>query len=304
MAQSIKDAMNMAACKSSLLKEMTEEERQKLQTVLTNMLSEIQDACSRANIEFAVAYGTVLGAIRHHGFIPWDDDIDLIMLRSEWEKFKCVFPKILGDRYVMEAPCYNNADSKTTWGKVYLKNTELIEIQELSMPFEKGIFIDVFIMDNVSDNRFVRRFDAFVSYWMKGIATSQLLYKFQNAKMDSYMRFDKHVKKYYQKRLLLGKLFSFVSHKRWCKWFDLFVSRHHKQTQNITVAMATSYEEELFDRNDILPFQKAVFNGLLVKVPNHVDVYLTKLYGKNYMQIPPVEKREKHFIVNLDFGKE
>ena len=302
MARSLKDAMFAAVAKSSLVKEVQEEERLRLQTVLTNMLRDIQDACKEADIDFAVAYGTVLGAVRHQGFIPWDDDIDLIMVRSEWERFKECFSDILGDKYTMEAPLFQNKDSKTTWGKIYLRDTELVEIQEVAMPFEKGIFIDVFILDNVSDCSLVRKIDAFVSYWMKGIATSQLLYKFQNAQMKDLMASDEQVRQYYKKRLLLGKMFSFISHKRWCEWLDKFISRHHKQTKNMTVAMATSYEEELFDRNDILPFRTATFNGLKVNIPNRSDVYLSKLYGENYMQLPPVEKRERHFIVSLKFG--
>ena len=302
MAKSIKEAMSTAVAKSSFLKEITEEERLRLQTVLTNMLRDIQDACKEADIDFAVAYGTVLGAVRHLGFIPWDDDIDLIMVRSEWERFKEKFSNILGDKYSMEAPRFQNKDSKTTWGKIYLRNTELVEIQEVAMPFEKGIFIDVFILDNVSDCSLIRKIDAFISYWMKGIATSQLLYKYQSTQMKALMASDKQVGEYYKKRLLLGKMFSFIPHKVWCGWFDKFIGRHHKQTRNMTVAMATSYEEELFDRNDLLPFRTATFNGLEVKVPNRLDVYLSKLYGEKYMQLPPVEKREKHFIVSLNFG--
>ena len=168
------------------------------------------------------------------------------------------------------------------------------------MPFEKGIFIDVFVYDNVPNNKMVRKLDGFLSFWMKGIATSQLLYKYENKDMRAFMNATPDSAKYYKRRILLGKLFSFVSHKKWCDFLDSYMARH-KKSEYITVPMGTSYEYELFKATDIVPFVKGQFNGLSVNLPHNTDLYLRRLYGDDYMQIPPIEKREKHFIVSLKF---
>lgn len=187
METSQRNVMTRLAVETKLLKEVGEKDRNKLQEVLTEMLQDIQIACDKEQLQVALGYGSVIGAVRHGGFIPWDDDIDLIMLREDWERFKLVFDDVLGDKYILEAPNYGNKDTKCTWGKIYKRNTELVEIMEKDMPFEKGIFIDVFVYDNVPNNKMVRKLDGFLSFWMKGIATSQLLYKYENKDMRAFM---------------------------------------------------------------------------------------------------------------------
>ena len=300
METSQRNVMTRLAVETKLLKEVGEKDRNKLQEVLTEMLQDIQIACDKEQLQVALGYGSVIGAVRHGGFIPWDDDIDLIMLREDWERFKLVFDDVLGDKYILEAPNYGNKDTKCTWGKIYKRNTELVEIMEKDMPFEKGIFIDVFVYDNVPNNKMVRKLDGFLSFWMKGIATSQLLYKYENKDMRAFMNATPDSAKYYKRRILLGKLLSFVSHKKWCDFLDSYMARH-KKSEYITVPMGTSYEYELFKATDIVPFVKGQFNGLSVNLPHNTDLYLRRLYGDDYMQIPPIEKREKHFIVSLKF---
>ena len=128
METSQRNVMTRLAVETKLLKEVGEKDRNKLQEVLTEMLQDIQIACDKEQLQVALGYGSVIGAVRHGGFIPWDDDIDLIMLREDWERFKLVFDDVLGDKYILEAPNYGNKDTKCTWGKIYKRNTELVEI--------------------------------------------------------------------------------------------------------------------------------------------------------------------------------
>ena len=86
-----RDIMNRLAASSSLLQEVTEQELHDLKSVLLGMMQDIHDVCMARDIRYTLVGGSILGAIRHQGFIPWDDDIDIAMRRKDWERFKDIF---------------------------------------------------------------------------------------------------------------------------------------------------------------------------------------------------------------------
>lgn len=303
MAKSAKDVMNELARESNLLHEVTSEERAMLQKTLMEMMHDIHDVCVRHEIRYGLVGGSCLGAVRHKGFIPWDDDIDISMCRSDWEKFKTIFDEELGNKYVMEAPRYGNKDTKCTWAKVYKKGTILSEIQDENCPYEKGIFLDIFFYENVSDNPLVRKFDARVSDFMKGVATSIVYYKYPNETVKKFYAADPASNRYYKMRCFLGFLFSWVSHKTWCCWFDKFVSRHKTPGRYITIPTGRkNYLGEIQERNWWEPHKLSAFEDAEFFIPAEAHNYLVTIYGDSYMQLPPEDKREKHFCVELKFG--
>lgn len=295
--------MNSLARRTDFLMEVDETKRHALQKVLVGMMQDIHDVCANHNIGYALVGGSCLGAIRHQGFIPWDDDIDISMLREDWEKFKACFDEELSDKYVMEAPRYGNKDTKTTWAKVYKKGTLLQEIQDIGTPYEQGVFIDIFFYENVSDNKLVRKIDACVSNFLKGVATSIIFYKYPNDLMLKYYSATASTLKYYKMRRFLGFLFSWISHQRFCDLYDKFVSRHKKKTGYITAPTGRkNYMGEILQLDWWGPQQLVPFEHTSFFVPADYHNYLKTLFGNSYMQLPPEEKREKHFIVNIDFG--
>lgn len=305
MIFSAKEVMCSIASKSTMLKPVTEDERHKLQQVLTNMLDEVQCVCDKIGVQIVLCGGSCLGAVRHKGFIPWDDDLDIAITRKDWEKFKDCFNGVLSTKYVLEAPNYNNADTKFPWGKIYLKGTEMQEFLDLNLPYNKGIFIDVFVIENVANNKLIRYFDACITTIMKYVATSMLFYRYPNYEMQLFFSTTIKTLLYYRVRQVLGFFFSFVTHKTWLKWYDLFASRHKGETQKVTIPTGTKlYFGEMQNRNVWQPYSKAEFNGLKVNIPHDSHKYLSTLYGKDYMQEPPVEKRISHFVISLSFPSE
>lgn len=301
MIFSAKEVMYKITSSSSILKPITEAERRKLQQILTQMLDEVQCACNNVGIPIVLCGGSCLGAVRHKGFIPWDDDLDIAIMRKDWDKLKKCFNDILSNKYVLEAPNYNDKDSKYPWGKIYLKESEMQDVIDINLPYNKGIFIDIFVIENVANNKIIQYFDAFITTLMKYVATSMLLYKYPNKTMDVFFSVNKKSLLYYRLRQLLGFTFSFVTHKKWLKWYDMLASRH-KETNLTTIPTGTNlYLGEMLNRDTWLPYATAMFNGLEVSIPHDTNTYLTKLYGKDYMTIPPVEKQESHFIVSLKF---
>ena len=302
MGKSAKEIMNNLALKSNCLMEVDQDMRNHLQDVLVEMMQDIHNVCIKREIGYALVGGSCLGAVRHQGFVPWDDDIDISMLREDWEKFRSCFDEELGEKYVMEAPQYGNKDCKTTWAKVYKKKTVLQEIMDVDTPYEQGIFIDIFFYENVSNNKIIRKIDACLSDFLKGVATSMVFYKYPNELMKQYYGATPQTKRYYNMRRFLGFLFSWMSHKRFCDCYDKFVSRHKTPSEYITAPTGRkNYMGEILQRKWWIPQKQVKFENTEFLVPADSHNYLLTLFGKNYMQLPPVEKREKHFIVKLKF---
>lgn len=302
MGKSAKEIMNNLALKTNCLMEVDQDMRNRLQDVLVEMMQDIHNVCIKRKIGYALVGGSCLGAVRHQGFIPWDDDIDISMLREDWEKFRSCFDEELGEKYVMEAPQYGNKDCKTTWAKVYKKKTVLQEIMDVDTPYEQGIFIDIFFYENVSNNKIIRKIDACLSDFLKGVATSMVFYKYPNELMKQYYGATPQTKRYYNMRRFLGFLFSWMSHKRFCDCYDKFVSRHKTPSEYITAPTGRkNYIGEILQRKWWIPQKQVKFENTEFLVPADSHNYLLTLFGKNYMQLPPVEKREKHFIVKLKF---
>ena len=123
----------------------------KLQMVLLDMLSEVDRVCKKHDINYTLIGGTLLGAVRHGGFIPWDDDIDIAMLRSEFEKFKFVCQaEVDSDRYFFQD---NSTDPEYRWGYARLRrlDSEFVRIGQEHMKMRTGIFLDIYPADNIPD---------------------------------------------------------------------------------------------------------------------------------------------------------
>ncbi|MCH5174674.1 MAG: LicD family protein [Prevotellaceae bacterium] len=303
MIKNIKNIMASHGNKLQMLRRITDDERQTLQNVLLGMYIDIMSACRALDIGCTLVGGSALGAVRHNGFIPWDDDFDIGMTRDEWEVFKRNFQQLLGDKYILEAPNYENKDSKQLLSKIYYKGTEYVMLEEMNFPYNNCIFIDVFIIDNVSDSFLVRKFDTFVANLMRVASITSQEFRFPNPLQKRVMTSTPSLFIYYYIRQVAGLLFSLIPHKTWCLWFDRFVSRHNvnKTSKYVTVPTGLKrYGGEMLKREVFFPYSKGLFEGNEVNLPNNTHDYLTIIYG-NYMKLPPEDRRETHPIVSLKF---
>jgi len=131
---SAKNIMTEIVSKSNLLVEVEGKNKQKLMQILLDIMQDVHIACVRNDIKYGIVGGTALGAVRHKGFIPWDDDFDIAMSRKEYNHFKDIFEKELGDKYILECPNYKKVDSKTAFAKIHKKGTQLWEVQDVAIP--------------------------------------------------------------------------------------------------------------------------------------------------------------------------
>lgn len=278
------------------MKKMTLDEIKKVELgILKNLVAYLEEN----NLRYIIDYGTLLGAIRHGGFIPWDDDMDLNMSRKDYDYFAKEFEKSMGDKYELFVP---DGKHKIThlFMKVSKKGTVQEEIYTAGCNVKTGIAIDIFPIENVPEQFMLRKMKGLLSNIFAYTAVS--IYMFQNN--SSYL---KNAYKgtwkgriNYVLRNILGALFSFRSYEKWYLDFDKFAQTKAEGTYCTVPTGRKHYNGELQNRNVFFPTKETVFEGVKAYVPCQEEKYLTALYG-DYMKLPPEDKREKHFYTQIEF---
>jgi lipopolysaccharide cholinephosphotransferase len=282
---------------SDILYSLNDDERQQLKKCLMSILVDFVAVCEKHGLCYMLSGGTVLGAVRHKGFIPWDDDLDIMMPRCDYNKFIEIFEDELSHKYVLRVP-NSKYEVSNTFMKIVKKNTTLIDIYNLETPFLKGVYIDVFPIENAPNNTVIRGIKGFLSDAMAYIGVSMYMYEHKNDLIKSYFYSSNEGKVNYIFRLFLGFCFKLIGYKRWYNRYDRFV-QHKAQTGVCTIPTGRKhYRGEAHDQSVFFPVCKGQFEGETVNLPNDTVSYLENLYG-DYMKIPSVEDRERHYFVEF-----
>lgn len=272
---------------------LTAEELKKAQFLMLKILKEVHRVCEENNIHYFLSDGTLIGAVRHNGFIPWDDDLDIGMLRADYEKFCEIAPKFLGDEYLLQ----NNTIDKgygLQFAKVILKDTLWIETSAENTKREySGLYIDIFPYDKVPYDVKIQK-----KHYKKYYFTNALI--FIKLKYNTFKR----TKGLFRKLYFIYKWI--IS--RFCSLDSLLQKRRALCTKFEKLSsdfVVTKYggnfykNQEPYDSYSIL--LKHVFEDASFYIPEDYDTILSNLYG-NYMELPPPEKRLNHGIKEFNFG--
>lgn len=278
----------------SFLEYKISETTQKLHNCQLLLALELKRICTKHNIRFFMIAGTLLGAVRHHGFIPWDDDMDFAVMRSDYEDFLSACKEDLGEDFILQEM---NTDPNygLPMAKILLKGTRLTERTTKDNKTLKGIYIDVFPYDNIPDRQEPRKKHEKRLYVLKRLFLAK-----QGYKIAQKGEFSK------QFIYTVLKIASFFMSKNFIRnSLDKEMKRFENEKTELVAAIggAYSYSKESvkrswFEETVMLPFENTE-----LPAPKDYEEYLTCFYG-DYMTPPPEDKRDnRHNVVELDFGK-
>lgn len=283
-----------------LYKEYEPEILQKLQKIEKSVLKDFDQFCQDHEIEYFGCGGTLLGAIRHQGFIPWDDDIDVGMTREHYEKFLKVMKEEENDAYGI-VNFREDSSFPVMITKWYKKGTIFRDQDAVTCGYHSGIAVDIFCFDNVADDEKALRAQA-----MKAWIFGKLLVLRQISEPTIYADGWKA-----KMMLLVSKIANRflsvlpVSPEFFYHRAEEAVTRYSEEdTQRVAFLFDPTPYTSMLKRSDIYPVRELPFEGMMLKFPNKPHVYARTRYGKDYMKLPPVEKRHNHPPAELSFGEE
>lgn len=257
------------------MKQMTLDEVKKVQL---NILSYVASFCEENGIQYWIDSGTLLGAIRHKGYIPWDDDIDIGMLREDYDRFSALFNETSQEYRFL---CVENTpDFYLPHGKVCDDSTILFEPDENG--FRSAVNIDVFVYDHAPDDD--RELDRMYD------RRDQLRHR--HAVLNTGIVYAGNPLKYVAKKIrkLIFKVLYGKQNliKEMVKNSKLYATDSTSRVGNFTAYTRMSCDKRVFE-----DFVDVEFEGMSFKAPIGYDEWLRSFYG-DYMTLPPVEKRVSH----------
>lgn len=263
---------------------------QRCELIISN---EIKRICEANNIRYFMVAGTVLGTVRHSGFIPWDDDMDFGMERTEYERFCHVCETSLGSEFVLQT-WDTDPDYPFSFGKVRLKNTKVKELfASSSATRENGIFVDVFPFDNAPDDLDKRKKQEKMYFFYRRALWIKKGYG-KNVLTQGF----KQKFKYYAFLLLCG----FIPYRMLKKAFNRSIQKYNNEnTKRLVFDAPYSYEKNCVDRELIIDLIDGDFEEYSFPMPSNYQSYLNHLYG-DYMKLPTPNERHSHDILEVDFG--
>lgn len=262
---------------------MENSELRELQLIELDILKEVDRICKKNKITYYMAEGSLLGAMRHQGFIPWDDDLDIAMLRSDYEKFLKIAPKEISKKYEIQ----HQTTIKNYWSpfiKVrYLDNSKYAQKHIAHLTNHNGPLLDIFPIDNVpKENNLKQYIQAFKIKLYRGMLGLKLYRKPKNLK--TYIVW------------FLAKFYTIKNlHQKLDKTFKKYNNENNPYLVNL--ASYYNYKKQTFLKDFYGTPRYVKFEDIMVPVPKEAEKILTKIYGEDYTNIPPIEKRitKHHF---------
>ena len=238
------------------------------------------------SIDYYLIAGSALGAARHQGFIPWDDDIDVGMFRSDYEKFLSIADNFCADYQIQNFRNAKNCDYGLT--RIYFPNTYIEDNAIEGTCLDKRLYLDIFPLDNIPDNK-----EQQVEF-EKRIKKKKTIIARIDAKNYNNGKFSLLVKK-------IVSLFLRPFRQTLLKSFDKLMRKYENTETASVCSLCSQYSfekqamrKEIYGTPTLQEFSSCAFY-----FPEKLDLYLTTLYGENYMIVPPVEKRRKGHNIYL-----
>ena len=272
--------------------QMTQSELKQLQQTQIEIIAEVDRICKKHGIRYNMVGGTMLGAIRHKGYIPWDDDADIGFLRDEYEKFRAICRTELDpDKFYMQ-DLRDTPGYRWGYGKLRRCGTEFVRLNQEKMPYGMGISIDLMPFDNVPDGEFARRWHFLRCFIYRKFFWSHI---------------GKDTAAHWWQRLCF-RVMDLIPMETLASSYSDFIEQCRSYGRTDLVRILTfptpkgegifGYERRWYEELEDYPFEQLQLPGAA-----DYDGYLKVKYG-SYMKLPPENKRKVHPISKLTLLKE
>lgn len=257
-----------------------------VQLVQLEIAKEIKRVCEENGISYFLVGGTLIGAVRHKGFIPWDDDLDMGMLRSEFERFLQIAPSKLNDSFFLQT-WHSDKEYPFAFAKVRKKGTLFIEANDSNKKTHQEIFVDLFPYDNFpSDNEEQVRFSKKIQNYreLMYMVNHMTIWKRQPTVSRKILRFIKCVPDIIRA--------TFSNREKIIADYEKEMNKYNSLTTKLVAQESggVRFGKYPIKRDYIEKTTKLEFEGEYFECPLYYDAFLTDIYG-NYMQLPPLEKQ-------------
>ena len=248
--------------------------RKKLWAVSLDLLLKFDEVCRKHQIKYTLAYGSLLGAIRHHGFIPWDDDIDIFMVREEYEKLKKLKSEFQYP-YFLQIPGENGY--LFSFAKLRNSNTTALSNAFRYESFNQGMPLDIFILDNYNPETIENDLQRVKDLVFECSALMRRRNPHPNEKDIHYMQSFPTIR---EGAKVIQEMDNVLRNNQ----------ENHSDKYVCLCNLIYKVHRGIFDRKDIDTLTEVDLYGHPVFIPKHFDAVLSVIYG-NYMELPPVETR-------------
>lgn len=253
------------------------------------ILDDIDKVCNENGIKYFLVGGTLLGAVRHKGFIPWDDDLDIAMFREDYIKFQEIFDDNMSEKYFLQN-CKTDPYYPRVIAKVRLKGTIMQERSYEKLPMDRGIYVDIFPIDKIKNPT------GFGIKLRGRIVRLCFAYKTMRAGSNNghNMRLKRALK--FVTRIVPNKFID--------KLLDYVCTLDNgKAADYVTIFLSGyTYRKQTVDASVYGDGSLIEFEGKQYSAPAKPEAFLKNLYG-DYMKLPPESKRVAHKLTDVKFGK-
>lgn len=250
-----------------------------LQLTELELLKEADRICRKNSIRYVIIAGTLLGAVRHGGFIPWDDDADIGMLREDYEKFRLACEHDLDhDRFYFQDH-RNTPGYRWGYGKLRRKNTLFLREHQEHMPYKLGVFIDIFPLDQVPENRMLRVLNNFECFCVRKILWSKV---------------GKIAEKNSLKRMIYREL-DRIPERKILNYYEKMIRQSGRTNSSLVriLMFPTPNREYMYLKKWYEETRPILFEGYIFSGIADTDGYLKFKFG-DYMTLPPQSDRKIH----------
>lgn len=283
---------------------ITGDKLKELQSCYLSMLKDIDDFFGRNGIKYCISGGSLLGKMRHDGFIPWDDDIDLTIPREDYEKLKKIYDAGTDpfcQKYDFRGPGFSKGTTVRI-AKLYKNDSIMKSVISKENAIEK-IYIDLFVIDYVPDNECMKVIRGASSLLLIGILSC--VETKENGSNDTNLKLGAGWKAQKSLRLLLGTVFSVIPLDKWYALLDSVTMNTKNNIPSKRITFPTGrifYFEEMIPASVYYPFRRTEFCGVETWIPNQPEKYLDNRYG-DWRKIPDPDKREQHYVKEFNVGE-